>query len=364
MDRVQKFEHSRCAAAESCKHKHDILFTQFRNDIAAEAVDRFARLGLKMDKLKHWQKQYPFIYPWNSEYDYYRTNVNRRFVVFPLIIAMCEKDCDVVKALAIAQKYKIPLSVRGGSHCMEGYSLIDGIVIDQSRRTKVSVHSGNIVEVEPGVLLGPMIYKLTKYNLIIPCGSCPNVCAAGLTLGGGLGFLTHMYGYTSDNLIGAKVLLANGKMVTCNTHKHNDLFFALRGAGLGNYGIVTHFTYRAHHLKHVIMYRFDYPFSLFGKMLNRWQKFVLRNMDNLNWGSEFRANNGSSCPYISGVVRGSLEEAETLLCKFSRLASGKLIRKVKYTEAAREFAAKLDGCLSRNVKMALFENHSRHQPLT
>src|SRR6516164_3096486 len=115
----------------------DILFIDYHDDIINQNLERFNKLNINKNKLKKWKNKYPFIYAEDVAYDKYRVNVNKKFICYPLIICMAEKDKDLIKCLKIVRKYKIHFAVRSGGHCVEPFSLSDGIIIDQSKRKEV-----------------------------------------------------------------------------------------------------------------------------------------------------------------------------------------------------------------------------------
>ena len=253
-----KLENQRCQA-----HKKDVLYNDFRDDIFVQAHQRFKDKNISEDKLKKWQHKYPLLYPWNTAYEVYRINVNRRYVLYPLIIAMCEKQKDVIKALKIVIKYKLNIAIRGGAHCVEPFSLSDGVVIDQSRRSDFKIDKRhNQIFTEPGVLNGPLIDHLSQTGYVFPAGSCPNVGLIGYLLGGGISLLGRRYGAGCDNLLSATVLLANGKVITVNKDQHGDLFWALKGAGGGNFGIILDLQLQIHqYSKKIVYYEIKYDFN-------------------------------------------------------------------------------------------------------
>lgn len=330
-------EKDRIREANKEKRERDVLLVNFRTDIFALARDRFEKIGISKEKLEKWQEKYPFLYPWNTQYEVYRINVNRKFVVYPLIIAMCCSERDVRKSLSITRKYQISLSIRGGSHCVEPYSLTEGILIDQSRRIDIKIDlEGNRVTVEPGVLLGPLIIALNEVGYAVPSGTCPNVGIAGLSLGGGIGFLARKYGATCDSLHSANLLLANKEMITVDHHKL-DLQFALRGAGIGNFGIVTSLTFNIYPIKRVVVYSFQFPYDQLIPSLDEWQNWAPST--DINMGSEYRFNNGGSNPTLGGLFLGSKKKAKHLIERFLRFRPiSVMLKKVSYADAAREFA--------------------------
>jgi hypothetical protein len=134
-------------------------------------------------------------------------------------------------------------ATRSGGHCFAGHSSTDGIVIDVTPMKTVSV-AGDNATIGAGACLGDVYRSLRQHDRTIPAGSCPSVGIAGLTLGGGLGILGRKYGATSDHLLGAQVVLADGRIVDCDDAHERDLSWPLRGAGAGNFGVVTSLVFR------------------------------------------------------------------------------------------------------------------------
>ena len=244
--RILAFEEEAHRILEQCSMNsvcYNNLNADFRYDIICQAYHRFEALGLNLKKLFKFQRLVPAIYPWNIEYAALRFNVNRRYNVFPLVIIMAETECDVIRSYKFARKYNIPISLRGGAHCFEPFSLSEGMIIDQSRRKKIQIKS-NSVKCEAGVLLGPLVESLFKYHKTLPIGSCANNNIIGYSLNGGIGSLTRIFGLGSDNILKVKILLASGKVIIVDENNYPDLFFALKGAGNGTYGIVLSATDR------------------------------------------------------------------------------------------------------------------------
>ena len=165
----------------------------------------------------------------------------------PLLIARCADVADVISAVRFGRENDLLTAIRGGGHNGPGLgSCDDGLVIDLSRMKGVRVDPANrTVRVGPGCTQGDVDHAAHAFGLTVPAGIVSTTGIAGLTLGGGHGYLTRKYGLTIDNLIEADVVLADGSFVTANASQYEDLFWALRGGG-GNFGIVTSFVYRAH----------------------------------------------------------------------------------------------------------------------
>jgi FAD/FMN-containing dehydrogenase len=149
----------------------------------------------------------------------------------------------VVEAIAFARRSGIALAIRSGGHDFAGRSSGSGIVLDLSAMHSVVVANG-LATVEPGVRLGDLYAALAPYEVTIPAGCGATVGIGGQALGGGLGLLGRSRGLTSDQVVAAQVVLADGRVVECDERRHEDLFWALRGAGALGLGVVTRLTLR------------------------------------------------------------------------------------------------------------------------
>jgi hypothetical protein len=217
------------------------------------------------------------IYPFTDNYDFYRLNYNHRFNFFPVAIVRAHCPSDVVQTINFCVKNNLPMRARGGAHAYEPASLVNyGIILDQRpRKNIVSInHHKKVVQIEAGALLGPIINKLSEQNILIPFGTCVTNGLAGLTLGGGIGFSTREYGLTLDRVINMKVVLANGNVVNTNKKEYPDLFWALRGAGGGNFAVVTDFVFKYVEAKWVTIFTLYYNFADTKKLFKVWQKWA------------------------------------------------------------------------------------------
>ncbi|KAH7078608.1 hypothetical protein FB567DRAFT_450324 [Paraphoma chrysanthemicola] len=160
---------------------------------------------------------------------------------------------DVSAALAIIRKHKIPFTVRGGGHSTSGAASIeDGIVIDLSKMRKVTVDpQAKTIKAEGGTIWADVDIEAAKYGLATVGGTVNHTGVAGLTLGGGYGYLSGKYGLTIDVLESVEIVLASGEFITASSTRHPDLFWAVRGAG-ANFGVVTSFTFRGFEQKNPV----------------------------------------------------------------------------------------------------------------
>ena len=183
----------------------------------------------------------------HPNYDEVRKLYNGMIDKRPLLIACCLDVADVIAAVNFGRDNGLLIAVRGGGHSGPGLGLCDdGLVIDLSLMKGVRADPiRRRVRVSPGCTQGDVDHATHAFGLAVPAGIVSTTGIAGLTLGGGTGYLTRKYGLTIDNLIEADVVLADGSFVTASNEESQDLFWALRGGG-GNFGVVTSFVFQAH----------------------------------------------------------------------------------------------------------------------
>jgi FAD/FMN-containing dehydrogenase len=193
------------------------------------------------------------VQPGDDGYDQARRVWNAVVDRRPALIVRPGEVADVIEAVDFARAHGVPLAVRGGGHGPAGHGTVDGgLVVDLSRMKQLDVDPARRVAVaEPGLTWGEYNSGTHPYGLATPGGDVRAVGVAGLTLGGGMGWLMRKHGMTIDNVLAVDVVSADGRRLTASEAEHPDLFWALRGGG-GNFGIATGFRYRLHPVQTVL----------------------------------------------------------------------------------------------------------------
>jgi len=192
------------------------------------------------------------IQPSDAAYEDARKVYNGMIDKRPALIARAADVADIIAAVSFGREQNVLIAIRGGGHNGPGFGTCDGgLVIDLSRLKSVRVNpKARTVRVEPGCTQLDVEHAASAFGLAVPAGIVSSTGVAGLTLGGGTGYLTRAHGLTVDNLLECDVVLADGSFVTASENENADLFWALRGGG-GNFGVVTSFLFKAHPVKAV-----------------------------------------------------------------------------------------------------------------
>ncbi|MFD9123422.1 FAD-binding oxidoreductase [Kitasatospora sp. NPDC059571] len=191
----------------------------------------------------------------------------------PQGVAYPGNAADVAACLAFARRYGLPVAARSGGHSYAGWSSGSGLVIDVSRLAGVSGSAAG-ARVGAGARLIDVYTGLAAAGVTVPAGSCPTVGVAGLTLGGGIGVTGRAYGLTCDSLTGAEVVTADGRIRTVDASSEPDLFWALRGGGGGNFGIVTSFSFRTHPAADCSYAFLSWPWAKAAAVIGAWQAWA------------------------------------------------------------------------------------------
>ncbi|WFB81833.1 MULTISPECIES: FAD-binding oxidoreductase [Streptomyces] len=191
----------------------------------------------------------------------------------PAGVAYCETVGDVRACLSFAQHNGVPAVPRSGGHSYGGYSTTEGLVIDVSGLNTVQVGEHATV-VGPGAQLTDLVDAAGAHGVGLASGICPTVAMGGYLQGGGIGWQTRSLGLGCDSLESVQVVLADGSVVTCSEHKHQELFWALRGGGGGNFGIVTRYERRNSTIPGMVNYTLAWDWDHVKDVVEGWQRWL------------------------------------------------------------------------------------------
>jgi FAD/FMN-containing dehydrogenase len=229
----------------------------------------------ELEKLKE-RIRGPVLTPGDEGFEDARRIWNGMIERHPAAVVRCSGNADVIAALALARENGLPVSVRGGGHNVAGNALCDGgVVIDLSAMNGVRMDlERRTVRVGGGAVLADVDHETQAFGLATPLGAVPRTGVAGLTLHGGLGFLTRRFGLSCDNLVAADVVTADGRLLQVDDSNHPDLLWALRGGG-GNFGVVTSLEFRLHEVGPEVFFVMTiYPADVTGEALRTFHEVM------------------------------------------------------------------------------------------
>lgn len=244
------------------------------------------------------------IRPSDAGYDDTRAIWNAMIDKHPALIARCTSSDDVIEAVNFARDNNLLLSVRGSGHNVAGSAVCDGgLMIDLSLMKGIQVDPENrTANAQPGVVFGEMDQATQPYGLAAPGGIVSETGIAGLTLGGGFGWLSRKHGFTCDNLISAEVVTADGELLTASATENSDLFWGIRGGG-GNFGIVTSFEFQLQPVgPEVLAGLIIYPLKDAGDVLRFYRQFTASTPEELGALAVFRL--APPAPFIPEELHG------------------------------------------------------------
>lgn len=287
--------------------------------------------------------------PGDPSYDAARILYNRRFdSVRPQAVARCATAEDVRECVRFARTYGVPLALRSGGHSYAGWSTGAGLVVDVGRMATIDVQSDRVT-VGAGARLIDVYDAVAARGQGIPAGSCASVGVTGLTLGGGMGVLSRAWGLTCDDLVAAQVVTADGQVRDCDEARDADLFWALRGAGGGSFGVVTSLTLRTHPATSLAIGFLSWPWSRAAAVVSAWQSWMSRAPDAL-W-STLHLQTGAQGPEVTmhAVLTGA---ASDLASRFDTLVAGAgaPIYREQGSRTYRDVMLLEAGCLGRSIE--------------
>lgn len=268
---------------------------------------------------------------------------------FPQVIVYCQNVQDVQNAVKWALCQKLPIRIRSGGHNHEAFSTGSGVVvIDVSEMKQLQIDKAQkTITVQPGITGGELYAKLYQVGLTQVGGTCADVGVSGLILSGGMGPLNRRHGLATDNLLELQIVDANGNLITATKdNEHKDLFWACRGGGAGNFGIITSMKIRVYPAKQVTWFNIGWDWSQpVDKIFVTWQDFFSkadkRWFSHLDlWPKAFPSKKFNKQPIkVLGVFWGTPEEARQELAPFLKLGkpSDQTFELVDWDKAIKEF---------------------------
>ena len=246
---------------------------------------------------------------------------NALYTLDAAAIAQCVSASDVQRSLEFARDHGVELAARSGGHSYGGYSSCPGLVIDVSHMQAVSTSgtTGNrhaLATVGAGATLINVYTQLAAEGLLVPGGSCPTVGIAGLALGGGIGVFSRAYGLTCDQIASIEIVTADGVVRRCGPGHDEDLYWASRGGGGGNFGIVTSFEFETHPVPaEITLFTLEWPWGTAASVLNAWLRWIPSAPDQLWANCQMFSNGivGSGLVKVTGVFVGPVSACSTAL---------------------------------------------------
>lgn len=281
--------------------------------------------------------------PGDRKYSSARKEFNTFFNRYPCVIVFAQNTQDVVNAVLWAREKDRPFRIRSGRHNYEGLSVVDnGLVIDVSDMKRVEVDSqSGTVTVQTGLRDFQLAEALGAKGLVVPPGLCPTTGIAGFTLGGGQSSLSRPWGLATDNLIEAEMVDANGRVLRANANHNDDLFWALRGGGNGNFGVCTSFKFRTHQIDTVAYVAINWDLCDLKPVLKTWQEYTVPDSDNRLTPLLTIASGQQSLLMMQGVFLGSAEDLRRLLQPLLQAGTPQqvTIEEIPWLEAAARIGA-------------------------
>jgi len=265
----------------------------------------------------------PVLQPCDAGYDQARIVWNGMIDRRPALIARCTGPADVMTAVRFAAKNRLLLSVRGGGHNITGNAVCDGgLMIDLSPMKGIRVDPiGRTVRAEAGLTWGEFNRETQAFGLATTGGVVSTTGIAGLTLGGGLGWLMGKHGLSCDNLLSADLVTADGQLLTASAERNPDLFWGLRGGG-GNFGVVTSFEYRLHPLSPVLAGMVVHPIEKAREVLRFYRDFCRSCPDEMMAAAALMTSpEGAPVAVIIAAYIGDIESGERAVAPLRQFGS-------------------------------------------
>lgn len=283
--------------------------------------------------------------PGDSQYENSRKVWNQAVSRQPAFIAFCESAQEVAESVRVARRNQLSLSVRGGGHDWTGRALCDGLVIDLTRMSHVSVDpQSSVATVAGGATAREVASAAGSHNLLAALGGCGGVGMAGFTLGGGYGPLNGLYGFAADNLLEAQVVLSDGHIVNANPNEEPELFWAIRGGG-GNFGVVTSLRIQLHERHQLLAGPIIFPLDDGISVLQQYAAFAATAPDELGIPVSLNSGpGGQPALLILPLWNGDRAHGERVLRELQSFGTPKFaqVGSMNYSDLLAIFDASVD----------------------
>lgn len=299
----------------------------------------------------------------DADYDTARKVWNGMIDRKPLLIAQCINTNDILYAVKFARKNNLLTSVRGGGHNIAGNAVCEGgLMIDLSKMKQINIDTEKqTATVEPGVILREFDATAQQFGLATTGGTVSDTGIAGLTLGGGLGWLMCKYGLACDNLLSVEIITANGEMLKADIKNNADLFWAIRGGG-GNFGIVSLFEFQLHKVApNVVAGMILYPMDQAKEVLKFYRDYTRTAPDELMAYSGFIVTpDGMPVAFVLPAWMGAKEDADRYLAPLRSFGSplADMVTEMPYTQLQSILDAAAPAGLRRYWKSGYFKTIS------
>jgi FAD/FMN-containing dehydrogenase len=278
----------------------------------------------------------PLLLPGDDQFESLRTPAMSRYASQrPQAIARCVSPTDVAQVVRFARRLGLETAVRGAGHSFADHSSTSGLLLETGLINTVAV-DGDLATMGSGARLAEIYRALHDHRVTIPAGCGPTVGIAGLTLGGGLGVLGRMYGLSCDRLTRAEIVLADGTTITCDAGSNHDLYWALRGAGGGNFGVVTALTFRTVPEPQAVAFHLSWPGEDAVEVVNAWLGWAPTAADAMAASLTVRAAADLSVPvkaHLIGAMIADDETAAEALTDFEELAGAAVAERRQFSAA-------------------------------
>jgi FAD/FMN-containing dehydrogenase len=247
--------------------------------------------------------------------------------VLPNLVARPLDAADVRTAVQWGVAHGVPLRARSGGHSYAGYSTLSGgMVLDLRNLRGISIDTRQrTATIGAGSQLIDVYSALAGRGLTIPAGSCPSVGIAGHALGGGMGLAGRQFGLTADNILSARIVTADGRLRTAEKNTNPDLYWALRGGGGGNFGVVTGFTFRVHPVPRTVAgFTVSWPWSQAADALAAWQAWGPHARSQITSIFHLSASGGATTVNVSGQYFGPASDLGGLLAPLTGVAGARV----------------------------------------